>query len=91
MRALFLIALFSFFLIGCSTQTVPISTTRAYQITIPESFYVCNLPEVPVGRLNVSQVGVLLIRYEEEIQACRNNMLAIKNIINDNNARASHQ
>lgn len=75
------------FLAACSTPNVPIRSVEYQAPRVPESFFVCERPEVQEGRLTDIQVATLLLTYEENISNCRSNMNAIRTFLTEQNNR----
>ena len=82
MKAILLASMLA--LAACGTTTVPIRSTQYEVIQPPENFFVCNKPEIEPGQLTDLQVALLLIRYEENITECSNNLLAVRQFLRDN-------
>lgn len=79
----FLLAFTLILLTACGSTTVPIRSVTYQTIMPPDTFFVCNKPDIELGQLTDLQVALLLIRYEEEITTCQNNLIAIRQFLRE--------
>ncbi len=82
MRALIL-GLLAAILIGCADQQL-ITQTRQIVVMPPETLFECDLVELPESRsLTDNQVARLLVELRRMNITCRNNIQAIRTVLED--------